>query len=66
MNRRQMLSTVFVLPFLSQLRAPAPMPIVTADIIGTIRPQGPKYDIGAYEYIGTRAPVQPTKVRLIQ
>ncbi|WP_263357919.1 choice-of-anchor Q domain-containing protein [Acidicapsa ligni] len=35
-------------------------PTVTVDLIGTPRPQGPAFDIGAYEYIPTTKPAAPT------
>jgi hypothetical protein len=69
MNRRDMLQTVgvmAVLPMNVQLQV-APL-IVTTDIVGTIRPQGRAYDIGAYEYIGAQsiAPSRPSNTKIIK
>lgn len=33
---------------------------VGIDLLGTVRPQGPAYDIGAYEFIPTAKPLPPT------
>lgn len=63
MTRRTLL-LLPVLPFL-QLPIQAPKLIVTTDIIGTPRPQGPRYDIGAYEYIGKKQLSQPVGVKII-
>lgn len=64
MNRRELLSLA-LLPLI-QLRVTSP--IVTKDIVGTLRPQGRAYDIGAYEFIGAAQvskPLQPLATKII-
>lgn len=58
MTRREMIGTIGLLPFI-QLRITTP--VVKTDIVGTLRPQGKAYDIGAYEYVGTAQPVKPNR-----
>lgn len=57
---RREIFLVSLLPFMGVLAKlvaqRATRTIVTSDIIGTMRPQGLKYDIGAYEFIGMRVP----------
>lgn len=65
MTRRELLSLA-LLP-LVQLSVAAP--IVTTDIVGTPRPQGRAYDIGAYEFIGTAQvakPLQPLGTKIVK
>lgn len=64
MTRREMLSLISITPFI-QVRSF--QPIVTTDIIGTPRPQGRSYDIGAYEFIKVKKSVmQPSQVKVIR